>query len=217
MEKSCNCNCNCDCNYEIVDTSDNFEEFYKELDFLSSCRNINCRFVEKHKEELWDIYTLSLNPTVTPDFIEKYIDDKWYYPHLSLNKNITPEFIDKHIEKYWDFNMLSSNPNISEEFVRKHITKNWDWEALARCHNFSTKFYEEFFDKFNNKIYLIRNSKVSIDFLMNYSNNSLMIAHPDFGYEHYKILKEYFSENRFADSTRSYFYDNTFCKKVRKV
>ena len=98
---------------------------------LSMNPNITPEFVLAHPEKPWYWDCLSENPSITPEFILSHPEIDWDWSCLSMNPVITPEFILAHPEKPWNYYWLSMNPNITSEFIISHPNKPWNWYELS--------------------------------------------------------------------------------------
>jgi len=89
---------------------DKLEHFqYTNYYFVSDRTDLTEIFIIKHKNENWNMYSLSKYCSI--DFINKYITDfNWNYEAISYNITLNKEFIQKNLKKSneWDYEYIYS-------------------------------------------------------------------------------------------------------------
>ena len=147
---------------------------------LTSNKNIDLTFIEKHPEFHWDIHRfgsgINYRKDLTIEFIDSHSQFSWNWEIIS--QNIHYKEIENNIDRLWYWREVSKNKSINNDFIRRFIDKQWDFEYLTRNIKLSIDVLEKIIyliqdDKF--KVYIWENisayQDLNIDFIEKYQQN----------------------------------------------
>jgi hypothetical protein len=86
---------------------------------VSSNRNVDIEFIEKHNDKNWCWLILSKHIKLNQKTLIKY-KNKLNFSKLSLNTNLTLELVLDNDDLYWNYSNLLLNPIMTVDFFLKY-------------------------------------------------------------------------------------------------